>query len=98
MFKRLIWFGVGAAAGVAGLRRVEREVAERRAALEPESLANSAVEAAGRGADRVRSAIADGRQEMHRVSRELEATHDPTRRERRAVRARPGSSASAPTG
>lgn len=80
MFKRLFWFSLGAAAGVAGLRRLEREVAERRARLEPESLANSAVEAAGRSAERVRSAFADGRQEMTRVVRELEASHDPARR------------------
>lgn len=80
MFKRVFWFGVGAAAGVAGLRRVERELAERRARLEPDSIANSAIEAAGRGADRVRSAIADGRAEMRRVTRELEESHDPTRR------------------
>lgn len=80
MFKRLFWFGVGAAAGVAGVRRVEREIADRRAQLEPESLANSALEAAERGADRVRSAFVDGREEMHRVSRDLEATHNPKRR------------------
>ena len=89
MFKRVIWFAAGAAAGVAGVRRIEREVAERRARLEPDALAHTAVEAAGRGADRVRSALADGRQEMQRVSRELEATHDPSRRGSRSRRSRP---------
>lgn len=83
MFKRVIWFTAGATAGVLGLRRVEREVAERRAALEPEALANNAVEAASRGADRVRSALRDGRAEMDRVSKDLEAAHDPSRHRRR---------------
>lgn len=83
MLRRGFWFMVGAAAGVAGIRRVEREIAARRARLEPASIANSAIEAAERGADRFRSAIEDGRAEMHRVSRELEATHDPARRKRR---------------
>jgi hypothetical protein len=100
MFKRIIWFTAGAAAGVAGMRRVEREIAERRARLEPESLANSAVEAAGRGADRVRTALADGRREMRRVAHELEASHDPSRRpprSRRVGTAGTGSSVSTPT-
>lgn len=85
MFKRVVWFALGAAAGVAGVRRVEREIADRRARLEPESLANSAIEAAGRGADRFRTALADGREEMQRVSRRLEADHDPARRPGREV-------------
>lgn len=83
MFKRIFWFSAGAAAGIAGIRRVEREIAERRARLEPDALAHTAVEAAGRGADRVRSALEDGRREMQRVTRELEATHDPSRRRSR---------------
>src|SRR5699024_6937298 len=90
MFKRLFWFVLGAAAGVAGVRRIEREIAERRAQLEPDSIANSAIEAAGRGADLVRSALMDGRDEMLRVTRELEATHDPTRRPRSGPGHRPG--------
>ncbi|HET8930045.1 MAG TPA: hypothetical protein VFN21_05245 [Acidimicrobiales bacterium] len=80
MFKRIIWFTAGAAAGVAGVRRVEREISERRSKLEPESLANSAVEVAGRSADRVRAALEDGRREMRRVTHELESSHDPSRR------------------
>lgn len=96
MFKRVLWFAAGAAAGVAGLRRVEREVADRRARLEPDALATTAVEAAGRGADRVRSAVADGRREMQRVAQELEASHDPSRRRSRPMSdraSRTGSSA-----
>ncbi|MBS1849000.1 MAG: hypothetical protein JST73_12060 [Actinobacteria bacterium] len=80
MFKRVVWFTAGVAAGVTGLRRLEREVADRRARLEPDALVNTATEAAGRGAERVRSAIDDGRREMHRVSRQLEEAHDPARR------------------
>lgn len=86
MFKRVVWFAAGAAAGVVGLRRLEREVSERRARLEPESLANTAVNAAGRGADRVRTALADGRDEMHRVAQQLEEDHDPSRRSPRTAR------------
>lgn len=86
MFKRVVWFAAGAAAGVVGLRRLEREVSDRRARLEPDSLANSAVNAAGRGADRVRSALADGRDEMQRVAQQLEEDHDPSRRTSRTAR------------
>ena len=85
MFKRIVWFTAGAAAGVAGLRRIEREVHERRAQLEPTALANTAADAAGRGAERVRTAFADGRREMQRVSQELEEAHDPSRRPPRAI-------------
>jgi hypothetical protein len=98
VFKRVIWFAAGAAAGIAGMRRVEREVAERRARLEPDALAHTAVEAAGRGADRVRSAVADGRREMQRVARELEASHEPSRRPARTRELRPpGIGSTAPT-
>lgn len=100
MFKRIIWFTAGAAAGVAGIRRVEREISERRARLEPESLANTAVDVAGRSADRVRAALEDGRREMRRVSVELESSHDPSLRPPRprgVGSARTGSSVSTPT-
>ncbi len=80
MFKRVVWFAVGATAGAVGLRRAERAVSERRARLAPDSLANSAVDAAKGGANRVRSAIVDGRSEMRRVADELESSHDPSRR------------------
>ncbi len=82
MFKRLVWFTLGASAGVAGVKRVERELAARRARLAPDSLARDAAAAANRGADRFRAAVADGRSEMRRVSDALQASHDPARRRR----------------
>lgn len=84
MFKRTLWFSVGAVAGVAGLRRVERAVAERRAQMAPEALVYTASDAASRASSRVRDALRDGRDEMSRVASELEAHHDPSNRSRRS--------------
>lgn len=89
MFKRIIWFSAGAAAGVAGLRGAERRIAERRARLAPDALANSAVDVANRSAARVREALRDGRSEMQRVTSELEATHDPSQRQNRSPQREP---------
>lgn len=82
MFKRVIWFATGAAAGVAGVRKAEKVMVERMERYSPPALANSLGDAAKGGIAGVRDAVRDGRREMHRVSARLEAEHDPGRRPR----------------
>jgi ribosomal protein L15E len=82
MFKRVIWFAAGAAAGVAGVRKAEKVVVERMERYSPPALASSLGDAAKGGIAGVRDAVRDGRREMHRVSARLEAEHDPARHRR----------------
>lgn len=54
MFKRVIWFGIGAAAGTAGTVWTERKVRSQLDRVRPAALASSVQDA-------VRAAVAEGR-------------------------------------
>lgn len=80
MFKRVIWFALGATAGVVGVKKAEQAVQERLDRYAPPALAESVGTAARDFGSEVRDAIRQGRAEMHRTEGQLADRHDPTRR------------------
>jgi hypothetical protein len=100
--KRVVWFTMGAAAGVVGTTWTQRKVKQAAAAAKPRAVATRAAGAVrSRGADFV-DAVREGRLAMHQREAELRAQLDgpaeftevvevqstPTRRTRRVVRVR----------
>ena len=93
--KRVVWFTVGASAGVAGTMWTQKKVKQAAAAAKPRAVATRAVDA-------VRDAVREGRLGMRQKEAELRAQLDgttevtevievqatPTRRTRRVVRVR----------
>ena len=82
MFKRVIWFAAGAAAGVAGVKKAERLVQERLERYSPPAVASSIGSAARDFGDEVKDAVRQGRREMRTTEARLAAVHDPKRRRR----------------
>lgn len=80
MFKRVLWFAVGAAAGVAGVKKAEQAVQERLDRYNPPAVAESVTNAARGFGEDLREAVRQGRAEMRRTEGRLEARHDPARR------------------
>ncbi len=89
MFKRIVWFGIGAAAGATGAVWAEQQVRRRLDALGPDHV----VSAAGRGARRVGRTVADAVAEGRAVMREREDELTSRRDARAASRPVPGSRA-----
>ncbi|HTN78357.1 MAG TPA: hypothetical protein VMK16_01690 [Acidimicrobiales bacterium] len=99
--KRVVWFTVGAAAGVAGTAWTQKKVKQAAAAARPRAVANRAAGVVRqRGSDLV-DAIREGRLAMQQKEAQLRAELDgpgevvevleiatPTRRSRRVVRVR----------
>jgi hypothetical protein len=84
VFKRVVWFGLGAAAGASGVVWAEQQVRRRLDDLGPDHV----VQVAGRSARRlgrsVLDAVAEGRSTMLDTEDELRA-----RRDRRLAEGRP---------
>ncbi len=71
--KRVVWFTMGAAAGVAGTTWTQRKVKQAAAAAKPRAVATRAAGAVrSRGADFV-DALREGRLAMHQREAELRA-------------------------
>jgi hypothetical protein len=108
MFKRTIWFTVGAASGAGASVYAYVRLREERGRLAPDRVADTLVGTArtmGRGArtvgltvgDNVRAAVADGREAMaeanDRIVADIERRPRPARRDELIARARPDSGA-----
>jgi len=106
MFKRTIWFTVGAASGAGASVYAYVRMREERGRLAPDRVADTLVGTArtvGRGArtvglvvgDNVRAAMADGRSAMEeaevRITAELDGRPRPARRNELIDRVRPDS-------
>ncbi len=104
MFKRTIWFTVGAASGAGASVYAYVRLREERGRLAPDRVADTlvgTVRTVGRGArtvglavgDNVRAAVADGRLAMadaeDRITAELEGRPRPARRHELVERVRP---------
>lgn len=84
MFKRVIWFAAGAAAGVVAVKKAEAAVAERLERYTPPAVAaNLGSKAKSLGSD-VRDAVSYGRREMRITEAQLAEEHDPALRNRRS--------------
>ena len=83
MFKRLTWFGIGAAAGATGFVWAQQRVRRELDALGPDHLAVVAAHQAGRvtrqAARTVAGAVSDGRSAMRDREDELLARRDARR-------------------
>ncbi len=83
MFKRVVWFGMGAAAGASGVVWAEQKVRRRLEELGPDHLAVLAGNSALRVGRSVLDAVADGRLTMREREDELRALRDRRLREGR---------------
>ena len=83
MFKRVVWFGMGAAAGASGVVWAEQKVRRRLEELGPDHLAVLASHSARRVGRSVLDAVADGRLTMREREDELRALRDRRMREGR---------------
>ena len=71
MFKRVVWFGVGAAAGSAGTIWTQRKVREQMEKATPAHIATVAGDATRRVGAAVRDAVVEGRQAANEREAEL---------------------------
>lgn len=85
MFKRVVWFGMGAAAGASGVVWAEQKVRRRLEELGPDHLAVLAGNSARRVGRSVLDAVADGRLTMREREDELRARRDLRLREGRTA-------------
>ena len=83
MFKRVVWFGLGAAAGASGVVWAEQQVRRRLEELGPDHVVHLAGRSARRVGRSVLDAVAEGRSTMVETEDELRA-----RRDRRLVEGR----------
>jgi len=81
VFKRVVWFGVGAAAGSAGTIWTQRKVREQMEKTTPAHLASVASDATRRIGTAVREAMSEGR--LAATEREAELRGRVTRRDER---------------
>lgn len=88
MFKRTIWFGVGAATGLGSSWWVQRRVRQAAAQI-PERVQREVTDAARRTVRDVRDAAAQGRQAMADREAELRAQVEARTTRRTAPAARP---------
>jgi hypothetical protein len=81
VFKRVVWFGVGAAAGSAGTIWTQRKVREQMEKATPAHLASVASDATRRVGAAVREAVSEGR--LAATEREAELRGRVIRRDER---------------
>ncbi len=84
VFKRVVWFGLGAAAGASGVVWAEQQVRRRLEELGPDHVVQLAGRSARRVGRSVLDAVAEGRSTMLDTEDELRA-----RRDRRLAEGRP---------
>lgn len=89
MFKRVVWFGIGAAAGAAGTVWAEQQVRRRMDALGPDHLVVTAGNTAKRVGRTVADAVSEGRSTMREREDELRARRDRRGPDARDVSVRP---------
>lgn len=76
MFKRIVWFGIGAAAGASGAVWAEQQVRRRLDALGPDHVVSAAGRSARRVGRTVADAVAEGRAAMREREDELTSRRD----------------------
>ncbi|MFZ4517724.1 MAG: hypothetical protein ACOYOP_05025 [Microthrixaceae bacterium] len=91
MFKRLVWFGIGAAAGASGAVWAEQQVRRRLDALGPDHVVSAAGRSAKRVGRTVADAVAEGRAAMREREDELTLRRDVRAGLREVPQGRPGS-------